>query len=565
MSADFNSGRNPNIGFPLQIDPFVAFVLSRNSQCFSVCYSTANSRWASNYFDPETLNSIRQHRLFRIATIYAVAGWLLIQFADISLEAFESPPWIMQTILVVVLAGFPVTLTAVWLYERSQAGSASNTLVSVITIGLAGLISFGAYQYFEWDAPNAEETTSNSVGNRDVNPVLAVLPFANMSSDTENEYLADGITEDVITLLAQSPGMEVIARNSTFKYKNQNPDIRDVGRDLGADFVVEGSIRPLGERIRVTVQVIETESGAHIWAEKYDRPVSDFFAVQDEVSLGVAAAVGDAVFRARYKEANQSRTANLDAWALTYQANVNFSLNPANEIWVAKARKAVELDPEYALAHAVLGRALAIQALVDPEHAVAEEALAAAQLAAKLAPDDPRVLAYLAITLLWTGNPVDALATAERVPKLSPGYAEGLAYYGDILTHNGRSEESIPYFDKAILLTPNAPQLGFYQLLRGEGLMHHGNFAEANGSLIEANRLSKNTVQTWLRYLAGSQLRIGNVEEAKNSLRLASELEQRSIDDERRMMAYYSTDGGGEHFGAIWDDLEALAQMPPSP
>ena len=171
------------------------------------------------------VNSLRQHRLFRAATIYAVAGWLLIQFADISLEAFELPSWIMQTFLVLVLAGFPITLTCIWLVGRSHASGKSSSLVPVLTIMLAVLASIGAYQYF---------VSEQSLENRDVpvdqrandsNPVLAVLPFANMSSVAENEYLADGITEDVITLLAQSPGLEVIARNSTFKYKNQNPDI----------------------------------------------------------------------------------------------------------------------------------------------------------------------------------------------------------------------------------------------------------------------------------------------------------------------------------------------------
>ena len=130
------------------------------------------------------------------------------------------------------------------------------------------------------------------------------------------------MTEDVITLLAQSPGIEVIARNSTFKYKNQSPDIRDVGLDLGADYVVEGSIRPVQGRIRVTVQVIDTSSGSHIWAEKYDRPLGEFFDVQDEVSLGIAAAVGDAVFREEYIAVNQSRTDNLTAWVLTSTSTI---------------------------------------------------------------------------------------------------------------------------------------------------------------------------------------------------------------------------------------------------
>ena len=145
------------------------------------------------------------------------------------------------------------------------------------------------------------------------------------------------------------------------------------------------------------------------------------------------------------------------------------------------------------------------------------------------------------------------------MPKISPSYAEGLAYYGDILIHNGRSTESIPYFDKAIRLTPNAPQLGFYLLLRGEGMMHHGNFAGAEESLTMANQLTENAIQTWVRYLAGTQLQLGKIEEAKANLEVSGGLMDRSIGDEQRMMEYYSTDGGGEHFKSVWANLEALS------
>ena len=505
-------------------------------------------------------DKLRQHRLFRAATIYAIAGWLLIQFADICLEAFEAPTWIMQTFLVMVLAGFPITLTGIWLLARTDADRPTNALASILTILVAVLLSFVGYWYFAEQQPVQNPGLSERQHASTSNPVLAVLPFVNMSSNTENEYLADGITEDVITLLAQSPGTEVIARNSTFKYKNQNPDIRDVGRDLGADYAIEGSIRPFGDRIRVTVQVIETATGAHIWAEKYDRPLAEFFEVQDEVSLGVAAAVGDAVFREGYQRASQSRTENLTAWALTSRANVKFNLNWFDELAVENARQAVALDPDYALAHAVLGRVMAIRSLADLEnHTGAEEAEAEARLAARLAPDDPRVQAYLAVSLLWTGHPVEALAIAERVPRMSPSYAEGLMYYGDILIHNGRSQDAIPYLEKGIKLTPSAPQLGFYLFLLGEALMHQGNFLAAEEHLIAAKRLFSRKNSLALVHLAGTQLQLGKVEEAKASLRRVDPALDYFIDDAQGIMEYYSTDGGGEYFKSVWADLEALA------
>ncbi len=506
----------------------------------------------------------RRHRLFRIATIYVVAGWLSIQAADIILEAFESPAWIMRAFLILVLAGLPLTLTATWLLERTRTSRPSDPVVPLLTIGVALLISLGAYLYFSGEEFAGRGEPDAALQVRASNPVLAVLPFANMSNVEANEHLADGLTEDIITLLAQSPGVEVIARNSTFKYKGQNPDIRDVGRDLGADYVIEGSVRPIGERVRVTVQVIDAGSGAHMWADKYDRPLSDFFEIQDEVTLGVAAAVGDAVFKEEFSAIAQSRTDDLTAWALVSQSEMAFSHEITGaENGVAYARQAVQLDPEYALAHAVLGRALALNALYYDDPEIAKQAVAEARLAAQLDPDDPKVNAYLAFTLLTTGQPAEALSYAERVPKISPGYAEGLAYYADILTHNGRSRESLPYFEKAMRLAPNAPQLPWFYWLQGEAFIHHGNFAGAEASLLTATRLYRTAHPTLLYLLAGAQVQLGKTEEAWSNFQRAAAAGTQPFTATVTLFETLFADGGGEYYETMWADLQALAATEP--
>lgn len=521
---------------------------------------------------------LKRRKVVRVTIAYTVVSWLLIQVADVVLDNIGAPAWVFQTILLLLVIGFPVAIIIAWAFQLTPEGlkkeefdGPSNKRVPVITIILATLIFGGAALWLQMIGRETPPTsdTQEIAQLRQSNPILAVLPFTNMSSSPENEYIADGMTEDVITLLAQSPSVEVIARNSTFKYKNQSPDIRDVGRDLGADYVVEGSIRPIGERIRVTVQVIDASSGSHIWADQYDRPLTEFFDVQDEVSIGVAAAVGDAVFREEYKAVNQSRTDNLTAWVLTSRADVNFNLSsPADESTLMLARDAVALDPEYALAHAALGRSLAVislgfewpdmEALRPEVIGYREEAEAEARLAARLAPDDPKVLAFRAITLLWIGRPEEALAIAERVTRISPSYAEGLAYYADILIHNGRSQEAIAYFDKAIRLTPDAPQLGFYRFLRGEALMHHGNFVAAEADLIAARRIYQLDNPVILHYIAGTQLRLGKKDDARLKLQENVGPTALSINDQRRMMDFISTDGGGEYFKSIWIDLESL-------
>jgi adenylate cyclase len=274
----------------------------------------------------------------------------------------------------------------------------------------------------------------------------------------------------------------------------------------------------------------------------------------------VAAAVGDAVFRNEYSEINQSRTDNLTAWSLTSQAEIAFNHAAMNdETSISKARQAIELDPKYAIAHAVLGLGLAFYSLYYRDTAVPKEAEAEARLALRLEPDDPKVNAFLAQTLLLTGQPVAALPYAERVTKISPSYAEGLSYYADVLIHNGRSREALSYIDKAIRLTPNAPQLGYYQFIRGEALMHDGNFVDAETSLLAANRTFQDKYQMLLRYLAGTQLRLGKIDEAKASLKKAEDLSDRSIRVEPASSEFISADGGGEHIKAIWVDLIQLS------
>ena len=509
------------------------------------------------------IDTLKSHLVFRVASVYAIAGWLIIQFADISLEAFDANAW-MQPLLILVLAGFPVAVTITWFLSHASQQGTVNKAIAITSIVTAVVLSTGLYTSYRSNGSSAENTAVAAA--RSANPILAVLPFTNFSSDPENEFLADGMTEDIITLLAQSPGMEVIARNSTFKYKNTSPDVRDVGRDLQADYVVEGSVRPMAGTIRVTVQVIESSTGAHVWAEQFDRPLTDFFAIQDDVSLGIAAAVGDIVFREEYNRVAQSRSDDLTAWVLTSKADMGFSLASTTEgdfmPLLANAREAVELDPDYALAHAVLARTLAINTLfvvgsIDSRESA--EAKRHAQTATRLAPDDPRVLAYSAIALLWTGHPVEALAVARKVINISPSYAEGLAYYGDILIHNGLSQEAVPYLQKAIRLTPNAPQLGFYQGCLGEAFMHHGDFEAALGPLLESDRISYRQNQVWVRYLAGTRLRLGDARTAKNLLQSAHALQpDRPISADAEVMAFYSTDSGGEHFLALWQDLQSL-------
>jgi adenylate cyclase len=234
-----------------------------------------------------------------------------------------------------------------------------------------------------------------------------------------------------------------------------------VGRELGARYVVEGSVRKLGNRIRVTAQLIDSQTGTHVWAQKYDKTLAEIFDVQDDITTNIAAALGDAILLDASSEACQSRPENLTAWQLTARADrLQNDISDAEKS-LQYLEKALELDPEYALAHAVLGRSFSWIGLfggdrvnLGPDNF--QRAEEHSKRALQLAGNDPKVLSYVAITMLWTGHPEDALPVAKRGYEMSPTYSQGIIYYADILIHNGRSEEALPLIARATPL-PSGP------------------------------------------------------------------------------------------------------------
>jgi adenylate cyclase len=224
-------------------------------------------------------------------------------------------------------------------------------------------------------------------------PSIAVLPFQNMSGDPEQEYFGDGIAEDIITALSKLRGFFVIARNSTFAYKGKAPDIRQVARELGVRYVLEGSVRKAGERLRVTGQLIDAASGNHIWAERYDRPTTDIFALQDEITANVVAAIEPQVYAAENLRLQSKPPESLDAWGCVVRAM------PFIWTWVSQnedtginlLKRAVELDPGYARAHSLLAWIIASRVSIgymDYERGISD-GLTLAQRAIDLDPEDP--------------------------------------------------------------------------------------------------------------------------------------------------------------------------------
>ena len=293
-------------------------------------------------------------------------------------------------------------------------------------------------------------------GPADSKPSIGVLPFTNMSGDQEQEYFADGITEDIITELARNRGLFVIARNSSFTLKGTAVDIAEVGRKLGVRYVVEGSVRKAGKRVRITAQLIEAATGSHIWAERYDRDLEDIFAVQDEVTRSIAAAVPGQVESDIVKASRRKPTESLGAYDhyLRGMEIVNRWRNDDIPQAMAEFESAVKLDPTFARAHANLGlmyiriwwqtqapqalepanketelgvrldgtdsRCLGIRGMYLLASKDFDGALDTFQRALQVTPDDPDLHVMMAYYLVWTGRPNEAIDSSLRATRVSP-------------------------------------------------------------------------------------------------------------------------------------------------
>ncbi|RUU42865.1 adenylate/guanylate cyclase domain-containing protein [Mesorhizobium sp. M6A.T.Ca.TU.002.02.2.1] len=294
-------------------------------------------------------------------------------------------------------------------------------------------------------------------------PSIVVLPFNNMSGDPEQEFFADGLTEDIITELSRHHELFVISRNSSFVYKNRAVNVREVAEKLDVQYLVEGSVRKIGNRVRVTVQLIDTANDAHIWADKYDRKLDDIFAIQDEVTAAIAATLPGRVEAAQRDQLARAKPANMAAYECVLAAKVlhHRSTIADNERAQTLIGRAVALDPDYAHAHAwracILGQAW-VHNWCEDRDAVWNDIMAALDRALALDDNDADVHRILAAVNVNNNELTTARYHQERALALNPNYDLVVVQQGELLTWLGRPEEGIEWIRKAMQLNPHHPE-----------------------------------------------------------------------------------------------------------
>lgn len=391
--------------------------------------------------------------------------------------------------------------------------------------------------------PVATQTGSVKHLERPDKPSIAVLPFANMSGDPEQEYFADGISEDIITALSKFRWFFVIARNSTFTYKGKTVNVKQVAQDLGVRYVLEGSVRKAGNRVRITAQLIDAPNNYHLWAERYDRDLEDIFAVQDEITQSIVTSVGPEFLSAEMQRAQRKDVRSLAAWDCVMRATSLHSRYTKQDIAEAQRllRKAIEVDPISAEGFCLF----AFTHLMQVQFGWSESADQSIQEAAKAAQsavaiDDRDALAHTALGLvdLISRRYDDAIRRLERAIDLNPSLANAYGALGQALALAGEYDRAVTQINKAIRLSPRDPFMVYW-------FGHLGLAAFAEERYDEACEWGVKSIQEnpqfpgGHRILAASYGQLGRMQEAQTALKeLLVLMPGMTIDDVRKQVPF---------------------------
>jgi TolB-like protein/cytochrome c-type biogenesis protein CcmH/NrfG len=334
-------------------------------------------------------------------------------------------------------------------------------------------------------------------------PAIAVLPFINMSGDPEQEYFSDGISEDIITALSKLRWFLVIARNSSFIYKGKTVHLKQVAEELGVRYVLEGSVRKDGDRVRITAQLNDVMTGSHIWAERYDRELAGVFAVQDEITEAIVAAIEPQLYAAENFHAQRKPPDSMDAWDLVMRALSHYWRVTRQDNVVAEAllEKAIAIDPHYGQALGVLATSYMFSAHMgwtDMAKAI-EIAERSAYAALQADSEDPWAHNALAHVYLFTGRYDESIAEFELALRLNPNFAMAQAYYGLSLSYSGRWQEADEAARRALRLSPRDPFSAVYL-----GIASYAQFLGRNYE--EAMRLAREAIRQRSDFVGGHRV-----------------------------------------------------------
>src|SRR5215475_1516562 len=408
---------------------------------------------------PELFTELKRRNVYKVAVAYAVVGWLLIQVATQVFPFLEIPNWAIRFVILVTALGFPVALLIAWAFELTPEGikrtedadaarqhSRGGAWIAVVVIGAA--LSLGLFFLGRYTGGRATVRVSETATASNALKSIAVLPLVNTSGDPSNEYFSDGLSEELIAVLAKIPELKVIGRSSSFFFKGKSSDSAAIGQKLGVGNLIEGSVRKQGDRVRIVAELISAADGRSLWSETYDRDLKDVFAVQSEIAKAVAEQMKVKLLGEQPRSDAVPSNQNLAAHNAVLQSDFYFQqLTPESvKRAIQFLNEAIRLDPNYALAYAKLSQAwrqYAASFAANDAPKAYDEARRAADKAVSLAPDlfDVRMaVGFLAFT-----PDLDFRAAEKefrRVLESSPSHAVAKSFLGAALSAQGRLAEA---------------------------------------------------------------------------------------------------------------------------
>jgi len=403
------------------------------------------------------VTELKQRKVVRVGATYLVAGWLLVQVADVALPAFGAPEWSMRLVILVAALGFPLALLLTWALELTPDGikAATGKVGNKRMASLAAVFFAMAIGWYVLGQPALRQHAL--AGERSI----AVLPFVNMSGDQANEYFSDGLAETTLDMLAQVKDLKVIARTSSFAFKGKQADMREIGRALGTAHLLEGSVQQAGQTVRITAQLIRVSDGTHLWSKRFDRKLADVFAIQDEIATEVVRAIQGALPAAQQARLVRKRTDNVAAYDEYMQGiallpdRKRASLREA----LRHFERAIALDPGYARAHAMAATAAGLLVTYgDDTLATARKVPQHIDRALELAPDLGEAWVARGAQLERARELTMAEQAYKRGLELAPGYATAYQWLGEFYQDNlGDMDRALPLLERATTLDPLSP------------------------------------------------------------------------------------------------------------
>src|SRR5256885_384712 len=465
---------------------------------------------------PLLLADLQHRRVFRALVGYAIAAFAILQVVEPLMHGMRWPDTVISYVVAGLAVGFPLVVGLAWIFDVKAVASARPEAMApmrsrrlrleLLLIWIAALAAAGGMLWYVVARPRPlarsqdealRATLDGIPPASDVRslPSIAVLPFVNLSSDKEQEYVSDGMAEEILNALVQIDGLRVIGRTSSFAFKGRNDDLRTIGQKLGASNLLEGSVRKAGNRIRITAQLVEARGGSHLWSQAYDRDLTDVFSVQEEIARAVVTALKVKLLPGETPTAKERRTANPEVYSHYLRGRYAMSQATFNgwQRGVKAYEDAVALDPGYAPAWAGLATATTAVAENDGDPTVFVQgltrALSMAEKAVALAPDlADGYVARGKLRTEWKWDWSGGVADLERALALSPSDARALRIYSQhVLTSLGRMPEAIAAARKATELDPLS---GYSWSALGVALCFNGEVDAARNALIRTGEFA---------------------------------------------------------------------------